>query len=686
MNHKITSLLFGHFKNLLIFKIILAVCVILLLSASFLGGSCENVGIQNITYDVDAEGKFFDIPLKNYGNNLTTGLLKINLKCVQFNDTFIKNFEISPNETKKSVNYYDFCECEVSAILNVKNNVNKQTTLTKNFSAVVINFDELNLVVSGKIFPNLNTTFKILSDDASAKEIYRGNAVNGKFSFELLDIGKFVLVVERKSCNTSEKFGTKYNTLITFKDVKGGEIIEGKETKILITNQKGNPVSGVSLFCDGIACGRTDGNGIFKFFANKTFMLSVPETASTWPAKKEIMVKEQQKIEIIIKKDKNEQENFSVGDFAVITVGANNSHLENVSVIIILIRSDDKINKTIINTTINETEIIALNEEGIYEIFAEKENFKPAKKVIAVRRNFDVNITAEEEKEKVRIKVSDALTKEGISGAVVTIEYVTTENKTTKEIRQREKTDIDGELIFKIPPDKYDFCVEKENYNKFCKDVESMKTLNVKLSKNYIFENHYVVFSNLTLITFYAYKDVQIITNEIFVKTEKGNFSIYPRYAQSKIFLNETGKYEIYVKIKGYNDAVVTIFVEKTDIDVYLSVSKNLLTISPSKQINEIKIRCNNVGNEEIYLKNITYGKVEINNISEKNCEIILPEQYRGKFYVNNRHVPTNSTDKFKFTIKKVYDYTWLYTAIIIIVLLSTLVIVQHRYKKKVAK
>ncbi|OQX22496.1 MAG: hypothetical protein BWK75_00555, partial [Candidatus Altiarchaeales archaeon A3] len=106
----------------------------------------------NITYDVDAEGKFFDIPLKNYGNNLTTGLLKINLKCVQFNDTFIKNFEISPNETKESVNYYDFCECEVSAILNVKNNVNKQTTLTKNFSAVVINFDELNWWSAEKFF------------------------------------------------------------------------------------------------------------------------------------------------------------------------------------------------------------------------------------------------------------------------------------------------------------------------------------------------------------------------------------------------------------------------------------------------------------------------------------------------------------------------------------------------------
>ncbi|PKP61202.1 MAG: hypothetical protein CVT88_00750 [Candidatus Altiarchaeales archaeon HGW-Altiarchaeales-1] len=668
-------------------KIILAVCVILLLSASFLEGSCENVGIQNITYNADADGKFFDISLKNYGNNLTTGRLEINFKCDKFNDTFVKNFEISPNKTKEFVNYYDFCECEVSAVMIVKNNVNKQTALTKNFIAITINFDELNLVVSGKIFPNLNTTFKILSDDVSAKEIYRGNVVNGKFSFELSDTGKFVLVVETKSCNasnTSKKFRTKYNTIITFKDVKEGEIREGKEFKILVTNQKGNPISGVSLFCNGIACGRTDGNGIFKFFANKTFILSVPETTSTWPAKKEIVVKEQQKIEIIIKKDEKEQENFSAGDSAIITVGANNSPLENVSVRIIKYGSE--INKTGLNTTINDTYIILLNEEGIYEIFAEKKNFKPAKKVIAVRRNFDVNITAEEEKERVRIKVSDALTKEGISGAVVTIDYVTTENKTTKEIRQREKTDTDGELIFKIPPDKYCLCVEKENYNKFCTEPGPIRTLTLRLSKNYIFENHYVVFSDITITTFYTYRDIQVTVDKIFVKRERGNFSIYPTYAQSKLFLNETGKYEIYVTRTGYNDAVVTIFVEKTDIDVYLSVSKNLLTINPSKQIDEIKIRCNNAGNEEIELRNITYEKVEIDNISEKNCEIVLPEQYRAKFYVDNILVPTNSTDKFKWTIRKVYDYTWLYTAIIIIVLLSTLVIVQHRYKKKGAK
>ncbi|PKP59089.1 MAG: hypothetical protein CVT89_01675, partial [Candidatus Altiarchaeales archaeon HGW-Altiarchaeales-2] len=307
-------------------------------------------------------------------------------------------------------------------------------------------------------------------------------------------------------------------------------------------------------------------------------------------------------------------------------------------------------------------------------------NFKPAKKVIAVRRNFDVNITAEEEKERVRIKVSDALTKEGISGAVVTIDYVTTENKTTKEIRQREKTDTDGELIFKIPPDKYCLCVEKENYNKFCTEPGPIRTLTLRLSKNYIFENHYVVFSDITITTFYTYRDIQVTVDKIFVKRERGNFSIYPTYAQSKLFLNETGKYEIYVTRTGYNDAVVTIFVEKTDIDVYLSVSKNLLTINPSKQIDEIKIRCNNAGNEEIELRNITYEKVEIDNISEKNCEIVLPEQYRAKFYVDNILVPTNSTDKFKWTIRKVYDYTWLYTAIIIIVLLSTLVIVQHSH------
>ncbi|MDI6730528.1 MAG: hypothetical protein QMD06_03185 [Candidatus Altarchaeum sp.] len=661
--------------------IILAVCVILLLFASFLEGRCENVGIQNITYNIDTEGKFFNVALKNYGNNLTTGRLEINFKCVQFNDTFIKNFEISPNETKEFVYYYDFCKCEISAVINVKNNTNKQTALAKNFSAVVINFDKLNLFVIGKIFPNLNTTFKILSNDISAKEIYRGDIVNGNFSFELSDIGKFVLVVESKSCNTSKKFETKYNTLVTFKDVKDHEIIEGKEAKILITNQKGNPISGVSLFCNGIACGRTDQNGIFKFFANKSFILSVPETDLTWSVKKEIMVKEQQKIEITVKKDEKEQENFGVGDSAIITVAANNSHLENVSVKIIKYGSE--INKTIINTTINETEKIALNEEGIYEIFAEKENFKPAKKVFMVRRNFEINLKIDEEKERVTINVSDAITKKAVSAAIVTINSTITENKTTKELIQREKTDMDGELIFKFPPEKYTFCVEKENYNKFCEEPAPIRTLTIRLSKNYIFENHYVVFSDITITTFYTYKDIQITVDKIFVKTEKGNFSIRPNYAQSKIFLNETGKYEIYVTRTGYNDAVVTIFVEKTDIDVYLSVSKNLLRISPSKQIDEIKIKCDNESNEEIELWNITYGKVEINNISEKNCEIVLPEQYIGKFYVNNMPVSTNSTDKFKFTIRKVYDYTWLYTAIIIIVLLSTLVIVQHRYKKK---
>jgi len=662
-------------------KIILAVCVILLLSPSFLEGSCENVGIQNITYNVDTEGKFFNISLKNYGNNLTTGQLEINFKCVQFNDTSVNNFEISPNETKEFVYYYDFCECEVSAGMNVKNNTNKQTALVKNFSAVVINFDELNLVVSGKIFPNLNTTFKILSGDVSEKEIYRGDIVNGKFSFELSDIGKFVLVVESKSCNTSKKFGTKYNTFITFKDVTEGEITEGNEAKILITNQKGNPVSGVSLFCNGIVCGRTDQSGIFKFFANKSFILSVSETDLTWSAKKEIVVKEQQKIEITIKKDEKEQENFSVGDSVIITVGANNSPLENVSVKII--KYGGEINKTIVNTTINETEKIAMNKEGVYEIFAEKENFKPAKKIFTVRRNFEVNLNIDEEKERMTINVSDAITKKAVSAAIVTINSTITENKTTKELTQREKTDIDGEVIFKFPPEKYIFCVEKENYNKFCEEPAPIRTLTLMLSKNYIFENHYVVFSDITITTFYTYKDIQVTVDKIFVKTEKGNFSIRPNYARTKIFLNETGKYEIYVTRTGYNNAVVTIFVEKTDIDVYLSVSKNLLTIIPSKQIDEIKIRCDNAGDEEIELWNITYGKVEINNISEKNCEIVLPEQYMGKFYVNNMPVPTNSTDKFKFTIRKVYDYTWLYTAIIIIVLLSTLVIVQHRYKKK---
>ncbi len=661
-------------------KIILAVCVILLLSASFLEGSCENVGIQNITYNVDTEGKFFDISLKNYGNNLTTGQIEINYKCVQFNDTSVKNFEISPNEIKEFVYYYDFCKCEVSAIMNVKNNTNKQITLAKNFSAVVINFDELNLVVSGKIFPNLNTTFKILSSDVSAKEIYHGDIVNGKFSFELSDIGRFVLVVESKSCNTSKKFETKYNTLITL-DTKDGEIREGKEAKIFITNQKGNPVSGVSLFCNGIVCGRTDQSGIFKFFANKSFILSVPETDLTWSVKKEIVVKEQQKIEITIKKDEKEQENFSVGDSAIITFGANNSPLENIYVRII--KYGGEINKTIVNTTINETEKIALNEEGVYEIFAEKENFKPAKKVFTARRNFEVNLKIDEEKERMTINVSDAITKKAVSTAIVTINSAITENKTTKELTQREKTDMDGEIIFKFPLEKYSFCVEKENYNKFCEEPSPIRTLTLRLSKNYIFENHYVVFSNITITTFYTYKDIQVIADKIFVKTEMGNFSILPNYAQSKIFLNETGKYEIYVTKTGYNDAVVTIFVEKTGIEVYLSVSKNLLTISPSKQIDEIKIRCDNESNEEIELWNVTYGKVEINKISEKNCEIVLPEQYMGKFYVNNMPVSTNSTNKFKFTIRKVYDYTWLYTAIIIIVLLSTLVIVQHRYKKK---
>ncbi|CEG12858.1 exported hypothetical protein [groundwater metagenome] len=662
-------------------KIILSVCVILLLSAGFSVGSCENVGIQNITYNVDAKGKFFDISLKNYGNNLTTGRLEINYKCVQFNDTSVNNFEISPNETKEFVYYYDFCECEVSAVMNVKNNTHKQTAQVKNFSAAVINFDKLNLFVTGKIFPNLNTTFKILSDDVSAKEIYHGDIVNGKFSFELSDIGKFVLVVESKSCNISEKFGTKYDTFITFKYAKEGEITEGKEIKILITNQKGNPVSGVSLFCNGIICGRTDQSGIFKFFANKSFILSVPETDLTWSAKKEITIKEQQKIEITIKKDEKELENFSVGDSAIITVGANNYFLENVSVKII--KYGGEINKTIVNTTINETEKIALNEEGVYEIFAEKENFKPAKKVFMVRRNFEVNLKIDEEKERMIINVSDVITKKAVSAAIVTINSAITENKTTKELTQREKTDTDGEVIFKFPREKYSFCVEKENYNKFCEEPAPIRTLTLRLSKNYIFENHYVVFSDITITTFYTYKDIQVTVDEIFVKTERGNFSIQPNYAQSKIFLNETGKYEIYVTRTGYNDAVVTIFVEKTDIDVYLSVSKNLLTISPSKQMDKIKIRCNNAGDEEIYVNTTPYGKVEINNIGEKNCEIVLPEQYMGKFYVNNMPVPTNSTDKFKFTIRKVYDYTWLYTAIIIIVLLSTLVMVQHRYKKK---
>ena len=664
-------------------KLILVVCVVLLLSAGFLEGSCENVtnvAIQNITYNADAEGPFFDVVLKNYGNNLAAGRLEINFKCAQFNDTFIKNFEISPDKTMDFVYYYNFCECEVSAILNVKNNINKQTTMAKNFSAVVINFDELNIAVSGKIFPDINATFRILIDDVSAKEFYRGNVVNGKFSFELPDTGKFVIVVESKSCNTSEKFVTKYNTIVTFKDAKDGEITEGKETKILITDQKGSPVNGVPLFCNGIACGRTNQNGIFKFFANKSFVLSVPETASTWSTKKEITVKEKPEINILVKKGEKEEENFGVGDSVIITVKANNSPLENVSVRITMTGT----NKTI-NAAINETDVFLLNEEGTYEILAEKENFKPAKKVFAVRRNFEVNFKQDEEKERVTLKVSDAITKEGVNAAVVTIDYVTTGNKTTKEITQREKTDTDGEIVFKIPPEKYSFCVEKENYNKFCEERGLIRTLAIRLSKNYIFENHYEVFSNLTLTSFYTYKDVQVIVDEIFIKTRKGNFSVQPNYAQSNIFLNETGKYEIYVKRKGYLDAVVTIFVEKTDIDVYLSISKNLLVISPSKEVDEIRIRCNNAGNEEIELRNITWEKAEnnINNISEKNCEIVLPEQYRGKFYVNNIHVPANSTDKFKFTIRKVYDYTWLYTVIVIIVLLSALVIVQHRYKKK---
>jgi len=649
----------------------------LLLSAGLLEGSSENVGIQNITYNADAEGKFFDVALKNYGNNIAAGRLEINFKCDKFNDTSVKNFEISPDKTMDFVYFYDFCECEVSAGLNVKNNVNKQTTLTKNFSAVEINFDELNLMCSGKIFPNLNTTFRILTDVPSAKEIYRGNVVDGKFSFELPETGKFVMEIENNSCSRAKKFETKYNTIIAFKDTKEGDIIEGKEFKILVTNQKAEPIGGVSVFCNEKSCGRTDGNGIFNFFANKSFLLSIPETASTWPAKREIVVKERPKINIVIKKDEKEQENFSVLDSAIITFEANNLSLENVSVRI----TNKNTNKTIVNTTSSGTEIFSLNEEGVYEISAEKDNFMPAKKEIFVKRNFDVsNISVDVENDKVTLIVVDAITKEGVSSAVVTIEY--TNSTRTK------KTDIDGEIIFKIPEEKYKFCVEKENYNKICREGESMRKLKIKLSKNYIFEDHYEVFSNLTLTTFYAYKDIQVIVDEIFVKTESRNFSIKPTYAQTNIFLNETGNYEIHSRKKGYNEEIINIFVEKTDIDVYLSVSKNLLFISPSKQVNEIKIKCNNTGNEDtslIELWNVTSGKVEIKNISEKTCELVLPEQYRAKFYINNMFIPTNSTDSntFKLTIKKVYDWTWMYTAIIIVVLLSLLVIVQHRYKKK---
>jgi len=628
----------------------------------FIEGSCENVGIKNITWNVDSEGKFFDIFLDNYDKNTAEGNISITFNCDKFNDTLFKEFKISPYELKEFRYYYDFCRCNVSVILKVKNNKNKHVNLTKEIFPE-INFDELSLKVSGKIFPYVNAKFKIFDNK---KEIYEGDIVNGKFHFELKKPGRFLMVVEYNSCNISKEFETKYKTIITLMNVKGENVdalTEGDEGKIFVSDENGNAIKGVSVFCDKILCGRTDENGIFKFYANKTFKIFIPETFLTWSKEKEIIVKEKEKIEILTKNFNAYKEDFSVFEPVEIIVKLKNETLENVSVKIV----NEEKNITIIET-INRSKTFYFDKEGVYEISAEKENFKSEKKKIFVKRNFYFNMSVDEENERVTITVIDAITKERISSAIVTIEY--------SNITRTQKTDIDGEILFKIPEEKYKICIEKENYNKICSDVESMKKIKIVLSKNYIFENHYKVFSNLNLTTFYAYKDVPLIVDEIFIKTEKKNFSIYPKYALTTIFLNETGKYEICAKRKGYIDECVNIFVEKKNVDVYLSISNGMLIINSTQNV-DIAIECNNT--KKIIIAN---NSIKASNISENECKIILPEQYNGKFYVNNK-LTKEDCNIFKFRIRKIYDATWLYTAIIVIVLLSSLVIVRHRYKRE---
>ncbi|MFN3527958.1 MAG: hypothetical protein ACK4YO_02535, partial [Candidatus Altarchaeaceae archaeon] len=337
---------------------------------------------------------------------------------------------------------------------------------------------------------------------------------------------------------------------------------------------------------------------------------------------------------------------------------------QNVSIEII----DPEGNITKFNNSINYIARIP----GIYKIFAKKENFKDYSREIIVYGKIYLNFSPEKvdvnDTVKVNVyEINEKNEKIPLSNVIVKI--------ITENLTRIDKTDIDGELKFKVPDvNKFYVCVEKEYFQKVCKEIKVQRELNFKLSDNYISENRYIVFENLTIIPYS--RGIPIILDRVDVVAFK-NFTIYPNFAKFTIPLNYTGKYEIYGYKEGYAIAYIKIFVEKRDIDVYLYIKENSLIINFSEELNpnanEILIK--NLNNNETRKFKVERN-LKIDDINEGIYEILVPEQYNAKFYVNN-------VKGSKFKIKKIYDYTWLYVSIIMIVLLSILAIVQEKYKKE---
>lgn len=635
MNKKILKILFFLFV------------IIELMSINF----AENVCLNDIVYS--PYEKIFKVNIKNYENYSSNGEISLNFSCDTLNYSLHDNITINAYEEKEITYSIEFCTCNVSANLKFDNNKCKKNFMSKKFESVEVEFNSLTTYVNGSM--NFDSKFSIFDNN---KKIYEGETINKKFSFKLPNIGKFLMKVDY--CNKTVEFSTKHKINIFYDNAE-----EGKNLTLYVKDENDNPISNVNVykFYNNLKflIGKTNIHGFITLIPNETFQIFIDETPYNYNFSKIIYVKSKPSIEIYT----FPAENYTTGEI-LIDVTYNNSRISNVSIEII--NPEGNITKFI--TDDNSIRYIA-KIPGIYKIYAKKENFKDSLKEITVYGKIYANFSPEkiDVNDTMKIKVYEINEKiNPMSNAIVKI--------ITENLTRIDKTDIDGELKFKVPDvNKFQVCIEKEYFPKICKEMKVQRELNFKLSNNYISENRYYAFENLTIIPYS--KGIPIILDKVVVIALE-NFTIYPNFAKFIIPLNYTGKYEIYGYKEGYAIAYAKIFVEKRDIDVYLYIKDNFLTINFSEELNPyaneilIKNLNNNKTKKFTVLKNLKINAIEL---GDGSYEILIPEQYNPKFYVNN-------VKASKFKIEKVYDYTWLSVSIIMILLLSTLAIIQEKYKK----
>jgi len=612
-----------------------------LMCVSCVSGS--NVCIDKISYGVDDFGKkYVNIVVNNYGDEGTEekGFLHvfINSNSSGYNKNFTQNFSV--NKTKSVIFYYDACECDIYATLDVENNTCPKKEETIKINTISVNFYEKSTSVKGTIydgFDPVSTDFQI--KNIKTGETYNGKTVDGNFSIHLKEIGTYEIFFEY--CNTTKKFQTKHKIKISTTNAT-----ENEPMSIYISDENGNPVQWINIKCNGEPCASTDASGSARIYPEKDFNLSIDETELNWGASKFIKVRVKPMLTI----ETYPKENLSVGNIVLFVkssgIPVNGSNI-----------SITKPDGTIENLTTGITGGVNFyaNLTGDYTVRAFKDSYKDAYLVFTVRKNFIMKISPKEPEinEVVYVKILDG--NAPVSNVLVTITGADGVNKTGK-------TDIDGEINFRLLNESYTVCASKKEYFSLCTEISTLKDLELNLSENFIFDKHYRVFSRVNITI--SNKEIPIIAN-IVVNTPKGRHeSFFASFCS--VYLNETGKYTVYVKRSGYKEISSEFYAEKIKTEI---VGKG-------------------INNYQIFLN---WSTPEVKKVFiEENNRIFEVDTINGttKFPVNEGVYTIRLDERYDFKeetfkIKKIYDTSWLYMTLIMIVLIAVLMIMQEKYKKK---